>query len=109
LIGGCYSVCGLAQRDVGLAAAVGSCRGPGASPPPGSKKVHFVGFDASAPLVNALRAKKLEGLVVQDPYRWASSASRRSSLTSTEAGRARDRTGETLVTPENMDERGSRR
>ena len=31
------------------------------------KAVHFVGFDASAPLVNALEQGKLEGIVVQNP------------------------------------------
>ena len=32
-----------------------------------SRKVRFVGFDASPSLVSALRAGELDGLVVQDP------------------------------------------
>jgi len=32
-------------------------------------KVHFVGFDASPPLVKALRAGEIDALVVQDPLR----------------------------------------
>src|SRR5437868_1063390 len=42
-----------------------------AAPPSssGPKRVHFIGFDASAPLVQALEQGKLEGIVVQNPYR----------------------------------------
>src|SRR5689334_19728801 len=61
-----------------LVALLGGCGGsaagarPGAAPAPASaqpKRVHFVGFDASAPLVDALARGKLEGIVVQNPYR----------------------------------------
>jgi ribose transport system substrate-binding protein len=32
-------------------------------------KVHFIGFDASDILINAIRAKQLDGIVVQNPMR----------------------------------------
>ena len=41
-------------------------------------KVKFVGFDASEKLVEALGQGKIDGLVVQNPSAWATSASRRS-------------------------------
>jgi ribose transport system substrate-binding protein len=34
-----------------------------------NKKVHLVGFDSSAPLVDALREGDIDGLILQDPYR----------------------------------------
>ena len=34
-----------------------------------TKGVVFVGFDASQPLVNALKQGKLQGIVVQNPYK----------------------------------------
>src|SRR5690242_19100110 len=35
----------------------------------GGKKVALVGFDANEPLVKALQAGKIQGLVLQDPFR----------------------------------------
>src|SRR3954453_23110176 len=40
-----------------------------APPSPALKPVQFVGFDASAPLVQALEQGKLQGIVVQNPYK----------------------------------------
>ena len=59
---------------LGLVILGGGCGGsaegvkPGAAAPT-SKPLVFVGFDANAPLVNALKEGKLQGLVVQNPYR----------------------------------------
>src|SRR4051812_46859057 len=36
---------------------------------PSDRQLFFVGFDASEPLVNALKQGKLQGLVLQDPYK----------------------------------------
>jgi ribose transport system substrate-binding protein len=68
-------------------------------------KVKFVGVDAGPELVAALRAGKMHGIVLQDPVRMASLAVK------TMAAHVRGQkveskiaTGETLATPENMDE-----
>ena len=68
------------------------------------RRVHFVGFDASDPLVNAMKQGKVEGLVVQDPYRMGEMAVR--TLVGYLEKKPFEKeisTGETLVTPENMD------
>src|SRR3954470_18968920 len=59
-----------------LLAALGGCGAPAGSvysdSPPGSpttRRLVFVGFDSSQPLVNALMQGKLQGLVVQDPFK----------------------------------------
>lgn len=68
-------------------------------------KVKFVGFDSSEKLVAALQAKELHGLVLQDPMNmgylgvktmWAAIKG--------EKVPARISTGETLATPENMND-----
>ena len=66
--------------------------------------MQFVGFDASEPLVNALRQGKLRGLVVQNPYRMGELGVR------TLVGHLEKRkvetkisTGEVMVTPDNME------
>lgn len=80
---------------------------PGAAAKPAGdlKRVRFVGFDASGPLVNALRAGKLQGLVVQNPEAMGELGVR------TLVDRLEKRevkpvvaTGETIVTPENLGE-----
>lgn len=68
-------------------------------------KVKFIGFDPGPELVVALRAGKMHGLVLQDPVRMASLAV--TSMASHLRGQkveARVATGETLATPENMDQ-----
>jgi ribose transport system substrate-binding protein len=68
-------------------------------------KVKFIGFDPGPELVVALRAGKMHGLVLQDPVRMASLAV--TSMASHLRGQKvepRIATGETLATPENMDE-----
>ncbi len=68
-------------------------------------KVKFIGFDAGPELVAALAAGKMHGIVLQDPVRMAELA------VTAMAGHLRGKqveprisTGETLATPENMNE-----
>lgn len=96
---------------IGLAIiALGGC---GSSTDPGSsasskssegRTVKFVGFDVSPPLVEALHLGQLQGVVVQNPYRMGGDAVRTlvAALEKKEV-QAKITTGETLVTPENMD------
>jgi ribose transport system substrate-binding protein len=68
-------------------------------------KVKFIGFDPGPELVVALRAGKMHGIVLQDPVRMAELAV--TSLAAHVRGQKiepRIATGETLATPENMDE-----
>jgi ribose transport system substrate-binding protein len=67
--------------------------------------VVFVGFDASPPLVSALRQGKLQGIVVQNPFRMGELGVKTlvEHLEKKEVP-AKVSTGETLVTPENMNE-----
>jgi ribose transport system substrate-binding protein len=78
---------------------------PGAGASTSARMLRFVGFDASAPLVNALQDRKLEGLVVQNPYRMGELGVKTlvARLENKPVERAIS-TGETLVTPENMTE-----
>jgi ribose transport system substrate-binding protein len=68
-------------------------------------KVKFVGVDAGPELVAALQAGKMHGIVLQDPVRMAELAV--TTLADHIRGKEvpkRIATGETLATPENMDE-----
>jgi ribose transport system substrate-binding protein len=65
--------------------------------------VAFVGFDASPPLINALSEGKLQGIVVQNPYRMGQEAVK--AMIAHLDGKTVQKavsTGETLVTPDNM-------
>lgn len=67
------------------------------------RHVHFVGFDSSQPLVEALKAGKIEGLVVQNPEMMGALGVK--TLVDHLEKRAVKKvvdTGETLVTPENL-------
>ncbi len=68
-------------------------------------KVKFVGFDFGPELVLALRARKMHGIVLQDPVRMAELAV--TTLADHLHGKQVEHhiaTGETLATPDNMDE-----
>ncbi len=68
-------------------------------------KVQLVGFDASEPLVNALKSKKLQGVVVQNPFAMGELGVK--TLVEHLEGKKVDaikNTGETLVTPDNLDD-----
>jgi ribose transport system substrate-binding protein len=68
-------------------------------------KVKFIGFDAGPELVQALRAGKMHGIVLQDPVRMASLAvTTMAAHLRGEKVEPRISTGEMLATPQNMDE-----
>lgn len=68
-------------------------------------KVRFVGFDSSAKLVDGLRAGRLQGLILQNPFAMGYLGVKTVvAHLRGEAVTAQIDTGETLVTPENMDE-----
>src|SRR5262245_39278133 len=59
-----------------LSLLLAGCGRPAEGPKPDTptrgtagRRVVFVGFDASQPLVHALKQGKLQGLVVQNPYK----------------------------------------
>ncbi len=80
---------------------------PGAAPAvvtkPTARRVHFVGFDASEPLVNALRTGQIQGLVVQNPARMGELGVKTvvDCLEKRKVEPVVD-TGEALVTPDNL-------
>jgi ribose transport system substrate-binding protein len=76
--------------------------------PSSSPHVEFVGFDTSPPLVAALEAGELQGLVVQNPYLMGEKAVQMLVLSlQKQPGVEREvSTGATLVTPENMKDSG---
>ena len=84
-----------------------SAPGQAAAPAPvsGNKAVHLVGFDASQPLVDALKAGKIGGLVVQNPERMGALGVKTlvDHLEKRDVPKVID-TGETLVTPDNLSE-----
>jgi ribose transport system substrate-binding protein len=68
-------------------------------------KVRFVGFDASQILIDALRAKQLDGIAVQNPMRMGYLGVK--TMVSHLRGQPVDKridTGVTMVTPENLDQ-----
>src|SRR3954453_17104136 len=71
----------------------------------GKRQVHLVGFDASEPIVNALQQGKIEGVVVQNPLKMGELGVK-TLVKHLEKEKVEPKisTGETLVTPENMDE-----
>ncbi len=66
--------------------------------------ISFVGFDSSDPLLKALRAKEIHGLVVQKPFRmgYLGVKTAHAVLTGEEIKERID-TGVELITPENVD------
>jgi ribose transport system substrate-binding protein len=70
-----------------------------------AKPLVFVGFDASEPLVDAMRQGKIQGLVVQNPLRMGKlSVLTMVKYLEKESVAKQISTGETLVTPENMND-----
>jgi ribose transport system substrate-binding protein len=69
------------------------------------KGVIFIGFDASEPLVDAMRQGKIQGLVVQNPLRMgATSVATIVKYLEKQPIEPHISTGETLVTPDNMND-----
>jgi ribose transport system substrate-binding protein len=95
-----------------LTALLGGCGGSADGVKPGApeasttgRRLVFVGFDASPPLVSALRQGKMQGIVVQNPFRMGELGVKTlvEHLEEKEVP-AKVSTGETLVTPETMNE-----
>ena len=96
LTGGSITGCGGGTGD-------GSVTAPGTGATPERKGVFFVGFDASEPLVDAMRQGKIQGLVVQNPLRMGElSVKTMVKYLEKQPIEAKISTGEVLVTPENM-------
>ena len=97
---------------LGAIAGCGRSGDPGGSPAgtagsTASKKLVFVGFDASEVLVDAMREGKIQGLVVQNPLRMGKlSVMTMVKHLEKQAIEKQISTGETLVTPQNMDDPG---
>jgi ribose transport system substrate-binding protein len=83
-----------------------SAAGPGSS----GKQVHLVGFDAVEPLVKGLARREIEGVVVQNPFRMGELGVKTLvQHLEKQPVELKVSTGETMVTPENMnDPRSSR-
>ena len=68
-------------------------------------RIKFVGFDASEPLVDALRAGEIHGLTVQDPFKMGYVGVKTAvSAIRGEGVAKRVDTGVVMVTPDNMDQ-----
>ncbi len=68
-------------------------------------KAKFIGFDAGPELVAALRARKMHGIVLQDPVGMGRLAvTKLAAHLRGEKIESRIATGETLATPDNMDQ-----
>lgn len=73
------------------------------APQAASRRVHFVGFDSSKPLNHALKAGKIEGLVVQNPLKMGELGVRTLvAILEKKEVEPRVDTGEVLITPENL-------
>lgn len=89
---------------VGCGETVSPEGGPAASTA-AAKHVHFVGFDASEPLVSALKDSRIEGLVLQDPFTMGALGVK--TLVKHLEKQPVEKmvaTGESIATPENMSE-----
>jgi len=84
------------------AGSSGGLSGPGAG---GSgKRVHLIGFDASEPVIAGLRQGSIEGIVLQNPLKMGELGVKTLvQYLEKQPVERRIWTGETLVTPENMD------
>jgi ribose transport system substrate-binding protein len=102
--GRCGSIVLIAVSLAGCASSNEAGTGA-ASASSAAKPVFFVGFDASQPLVEAMRQGKIQGLVVQNPLRMGKlSVETIVKYLEKQPFEAQVSTGEALVTPENMDD-----
>jgi len=91
--------CGGGGNDRGPRSVSGATDGGAAT----RKPVHFVGFDVSPPLIAALKDGKIDGLVVQNPFRMGELGVE--AVVAKLEGRPVEAvipTGETMVTAENL-------
>ena len=95
----------VSQLGCGTGTETAGPSGLPATPTQGSQRaaVILVGFDASPPLVEAIRAGKLQGVVVQNPLRMGEMGLK-AAVSALEKQKVEPKisTGETLVTAENM-------
>lgn len=104
IVGGCGGSNEPASPELGN---VASPAGTGAEAAAGSsaKGVVFVGFDGSPPLIEAMRAGKIQGLVLQDPFRMGSeSVKAMSEILRKKKVEPVIGTGEHMITPETVDD-----
>jgi ribose transport system substrate-binding protein len=78
-----------------------------------NKKVRFVGFDSSEPLLQAVHDGDIDGLIVQDPYRMGylgvwTLVQHLEGMNVAPEGKKEQSTGEYLVTKESLDELATR-
>ena len=89
---------GCSQKGTGL---------PGSTTPRAdgsSKRVHLIGFDASEPVIAGLRKGSIDGIIVQNPLKMGDLGVRTLiQYLERQPVERRIWTGETLVTPENLD------
>ena len=77
---------------------------PSGSGSAGSRRVQFVGFDASSRIVEAIRDGELQGVVAQNPYRMGNlGVAMLLRHLEKKPVEPQVSTGETLITPENID------
>ena len=78
-----------------------------------NQKVHLVGFDSSEPLLQAVRERDMDGLILQDPYKmgylgvWTLVQHLEGKNVSPD-GRKELSTGEYVITKENVDAAATR-
>lgn len=96
----CLAGCAARSTDPAATSNAGSASH---APSSRSSRVHLVGFDASEPLVDALEARKLDGVVVQNPLLMGELGVRAlvDYLEKKPVEPVRN-TGETLITPDNL-------
>jgi ribose transport system substrate-binding protein len=78
-----------------------------------NRKIKLVGFDSSAPLLEALRSGDVDGLVVQDPYRMGylgvwTMVMHLEGRDVAPGGKKNESTGENVITRDNVDAKSSR-
>ncbi len=100
---GWFGVCLLLMAGCGSSVDESRSRAPAAESSTPRKGVAFVGFDASEPLVDAMRQGKIQGLVVQNPLKMGELAVK-TMVKHLEKRPVEPKisTGEVLVTPDNM-------
>jgi len=94
---GLLTGCGGEESGVGARSAAG--------PESSGKRVHLVGFDTCEPLVAALARREIAGIVVQNPFRIGELGVKTLvNHLEKQPVEATVSTGETLVTPDNMND-----
>jgi ribose transport system substrate-binding protein len=78
---------------------------PAPAGPSGNKRLAFVGFDVNEPLLNALKSGKIQGLVSQNPLVMGGLGVKTMvDVLEKQKVEPKIDTGETMITPENLDD-----